>query len=212
MPKEETKSAALVKYDDKHLAEAAGLGMSKVDPADIRPPQILLTQKMSDLDSMTDIKGDQPKIGQYFHTGKLEIYNDFEAYVLFAAKGTWQDKNHPEKGIMPKYSMIGAQAEDCAMFGMNFKSSALYTLSPLFTMAKTQKRPMFSIKVKFETKELTGDKGVWKIPVLRIIGPETDPEKLAILEDMAKSLDMRAEAVVAENEDEEIKLKKDFPF
>jgi len=205
--KEET---GMVKYNDQYLAGLVKIGMRKVDPKDIRPPQIKLIQKSSALGDFLDAEGKQANVGEFFHTGRLQILKTFEAYILFAAKGKYTDRLKPEAGILLQYVAIGAMADDLTFFGMTFRKSAIFTLSPLFTAVISQKRPMFAIKVKFETKELTGDKGSWFIPVLRIKGVETDEVTLDILERQAQIFDQKTDELKVEEEEEE--PKGEVPF
>jgi len=201
------KDKALVSYDEKRLKENAQLGISNVDPADIRPPSILLAQKLSDFSLMVDKNGVVAKVGQYFHTGRLEIFDSFECYYLFAAKSKYTDRRHPEKGELDQYRALGALAPDCSLFAMIFRVSSLYTLSSLFGLAAAQNRPMFSIKVKMETKQLSGEKGDWFVPVCRIVGFEKDPGKLAILEDMARQFDSRGGLADDDFEDDQVEAE-----
>ena len=200
MAKEEKTRKAVVKYDDARLERNVNVGMRGVDPMDIRPPQILLLQKPSDLTQFIDGKGRQAKVGQFFHTAKMEIYDSFECYFLFAAKSKYINKHKPQEGEKDQYKAIGVLASDFSLFGETFRSSALFTLSRLFSAVKAQKRPMYSFLVKIETKMLSGKKGDWFVPVLRILKEEADAGKLVLLEDQAKALDMRTE----ELSDEEI--------
>ena len=200
MKKEET---AMVKYNNEYLESQAKLGMSKVDPKDIRPPQIKLIQKSSALEDFLDAEGKPAKVGEFYHTGRLQRLKSFECYILYAAKGTYKNRLKPELGILCQYSAIGAMADDLSMFGMVFRSSALFTLSPLFTAVVSQKRPMYAIRVKFETKELTGEKGTWFIPVLRILREEEDEVTLDLLEKQAKLFDQKADDIVPEEEENE---------
>jgi len=186
---EKTDKKELAIYDSEYLNNNKGIGMSKVDPLDIRPPEIRLIQKSSAIDDFMDKNGKKPKIGQFFHTGKLEILDNFEAYILFAGKGIYTDKRKPEEGNKPQYKAIGALASDFSLFGLTLRSSALYTLSPLFTTTVSLKRPMFSIKIRFEVKELAGEKGTWYIPVCRILGAEESKDKLSILSQNAINID-----------------------
>ena len=94
------------------------------------------------------------------------------------------------------------RAEDFSLFQMTFKSSSLYTLAGLFTTTVASKRPMFSIKVRFETKELKNEKGSGIIPILRIIGSEEDIEKLKELERNATMLDLKADEIVRRHSEE----------
>ena len=189
------KNTQMVKYKDEYLEKQVKIGMSKVDPMDIKPHQIKLIQKSSSLGDFIDAEGNQAKVGQFFHTGRLQILEKFEAYILFAAKGKYTNRLKPELGILLQYTAIGAMADDLSMFGMTFRSSALFTLSPLFTVAIAQKRPMYSIRVKFESKEVTGEKGSWFIPVLRIVGEETDEVTLDILEKQALMFEKKADEI-----------------
>ena len=193
----------IMAYDMARLATISNIGMKGVDPMDIQPPKILLMSNMSDFSTFTDAEGKSPKVGDYFHTGKNLIMKDFVCHFLFAAKRKWIDKR---KGGEEKdmYATIGCFGEDLTLFGMSFRSSSLYALAPLFTAAKSQRRPMFSLICKVETKELTNDKGTWNIPVVRVVGPEADTEKLAKLEELAKRLDSKTEEVVVEKEDDGI--------
>jgi hypothetical protein len=56
-----------------------------------------------------------------------------------------------------------------------------------------------------ETKELSGAKGDWFVPVLRIQGEETDESKLKILEELAKGYDQMREVNVKDEEEEVVK-------
>ena len=70
---------AMIKYGEDRLAKNAKVGMSGVDPLDIRPSQILLAQALSDFTVLIDTNGKVAKVGEYFHTGKLEILKTFDA-------------------------------------------------------------------------------------------------------------------------------------
>jgi hypothetical protein len=203
MVKEEKKEEkSLAVYNDKRLEENAKLGMSKVDPTDIRPPQILLVQKSSELDDFVDKDGKTAKIGQFFHSGRTCILNDFECYIIYAAKSKYIDRRKPEQGEKDQYKALGVMSDDYSLFGMTFRSSALFTLSKLFSSCVSTKRPMFSFLCKIEVKMLSGEKGDWYIPVLRIVKQEADPEKLIFLEEMAKNFDMKAESLTGEDFDD----------
>ena len=204
MGKAEAEEKAVVKYDKSRLEANVRLGMRGVDSMDILPPQILLTQKLSDFSQFVDKDGVQAKVGQYFHTGKSEIYDSFECHFLFAAKGTYISKQKPEEGKKFQYKVLGVLADDLSLFAQVFRSSALFALSKLFTAVISQKRPMFSFLCRMETKELSGDKGDWFVPVLRLKGEVEDPAKLVFLEEQAKAVDLRSEV---EDEDAAIQAK-----
>lgn len=190
----------LVKYDSQYLEKIQRLGMTRVDPLDIRPPSMLLVQKSSDLSQLLDKQSNQAKVGQFYHTGQLKIEDSFECYFVFAAKNKYTDKRKPEEGEKDQYKAIGVLKSDLSLFGMTFKSSSLYTLSPLFSASASQKKPMFSFSCKMETKKLTGEQGDWFIPVLRITGDITDNLLLNALEQIARGLDSKADSVIQEEE------------
>ena len=185
----------LVVYGKARLEANVKVGMTKVDPMDIRPPTILLTQKSSDMSQFVDFSGKQAKVGQFFHTGKSKIYNTFKCYFLFAAKSKYIDRRKPDEGEKDQYRALGVLAEDLSLFAMVFRSSSLFTLSPLFGAAASMRRPMFSFLCEIETKKLSGEKGDWFIPVLRIKGPVNDPQKLMMLEEQAKAFDIKADEI-----------------
>ena len=197
--KEESKKEMVI-YGKDRLLKNAKIGMKKVDPLDIRPPQILLAQKLSDFSQLTSADGKQAKIGEYFHTGKLEVMKNFDAYILYAAKVPYVDRRHPEEGEKMMYKAIGVLADDFSLFGINFRSSSIYTLSPLFSVAASQNRPMFSFLVTFESKLISGDKGEWYIPVCRVKKVEDNPEKLIFLENMALGFDAKGDKLTGQNE------------
>ena len=201
MTKEDKR--AIVKYGPDRLAKNARVGMSGVDPLDIRPPTILLAQALSDFTVLVDTKGKTTKVGEYFHTGKLKILKTFDAYILFAAKGTYIDKRAKPPVEKQIYRVLGVMADDFSLFAMSFKSSYLYTLSSLFSVANAQKRPMYSFRITFEVKELSNDDGKWFVPVCRIKGTEKDPEKLILLEDLARDFDKKGEDVVEDRNERE---------
>jgi len=166
--KEVDESQAMTTVAPEMLKEMVGMGMADVDPLDIRPPQILLVQKLSDLDLMQTVDGESPKPGQFFHTGKRKIYDTFDCHILYAAKGAFTNRRKEGNPREPQYTVIGVLPEDMTLFGMNFRGSALYSLSPLFTAVNSMKAPMFSFIVTMETKGLENKKGAWTIPVARV--------------------------------------------
>ncbi len=207
------KNTGIQKYGEAELSRDFMIGAGKIDMADIRPPQILLIQKSSDEEAFRDSDGNKPSVGQFFHTGKMLILDSFECYFLFAAKGKYVNKNKPEEGAKDQYRTIGVVAGDLSTFGMVFRSSALYCLSPLFTAFLSQRRPMFSIRVRIETKTLENNKGKWYVPVCRVLGPEGDFEKLKTLSELAKRYDQKAEEIVREDQEEDPGEKEDdIPF
>jgi len=202
MGKEQREEKAITKYDEARLAQNRALGMRGVDPIDIRPPSILLAQKLSDFSLMVDKNGKTAKIGEYFHTGKLAIFKTFECYFLYAAKSKYIDRRRPEEGEKDQYKTLGVLASDFSLFAMTFRSSALFCLSSLFGIAAANKRPMFSFLVRMETKEISGEKGTWLVPVCRIVKPEDDAEKLLLLEDQARAFEKRGEQMPQDEEGE----------
>ena len=197
-----TSKKEIVKVDEARLAENQQVGMRGVDSADIMPAQILLKQKSSDAELYVDQEGNEAKIGQFFHTGKLKVIDSFECYFLFAAKSDYLDKRKPDEGRKPQYKALGLMAADMTPFAMTFKSSALYALGKLFGAVVGFKRPMYSIKCLVETKKLSGDKGDWWIPVVRVAGPVNDPELLAELEKTALVFDEKADVITDEEQDQ----------
>lgn len=207
--KEETIKNKIVKFGENQLKEEQGVGMRNIDPLDIRPPSILLVQGLSDVSLMLDKNGSAPKIGQYFHSGRLEIFDNFECYFLYAAKSSYIDRRHPEEGEKYQYKAIGAMADDLSTFAMTFKGSAVYTMSTLFTASVGLKRPMYSIKIKMETKELQNEKGTWKIPVIRLVKEDADFLKYEKLSQMAKAIDRKFKEESPEIEEEDTQIVKD---
>jgi len=201
MAKEKSSAKALEVYDKKRLKENVNVGMKGVDPSDIRPPSVLLCQKSSTLEDFvtTDLK--KAKVGDYFHTGKMEIYKTFKCYFLVAIKSKYVDRRKPDEGEKEQYRAIGVMEDDLSLFAMVFRSSALYTLSSLFTAVASTQRPMYSYLCEMEVKMLSGEKGEWFVPVLRIRQAEKDAGKLVLLEEMAKSIELQGNK---EEEHEEV--------
>jgi len=195
--------AALVKYDAERLRRNQGVGMKGVDPKDIRPPTILLMNPLSKVESFVDKDGNNPKAGEFFHNGTLRILPEFECYFIWAGKGEFRDKRFPEKGVQQMYRAIGMMVDDFSIFGMSFKVSSLYTLSPLFTAVSANKRGMYSIKCKIQSKFISGKKGDWFIPTLSVVGFEEDPARLVILERMALNYDTLGTKAAPKGENEE---------
>lgn len=205
-----TKKDEVAVYSDEFLKGVAGMGMQRVDPMDIRPPQVLLIQASSDTSAFNTPSGENPVIGQFFHTGRNEIMDTFECFFLVAAKCQYTDKNKNPPEVRDQYRTIGVMTDDFKPFMMNFRSSAMYALSSLFTAVTSQSRPMFSIKVKIETKELQNNVGKkWKVPVVRIVGPETDQEILDLLYSKALVYDKNITKVAT---DEDIAIPDEIPI
>lgn len=201
--KEKQAKNALAKFDPEHLKINQSIGMKGVDPKDIRPPTVILMNALSKVESFTDEDGNHPKAGEFFHNGTLRILNDFECYIIWAGKGTFVDKRKPENGEQEVYRAIGIMADDFSIFGMRFKVSSLYTLSPLFTAVTANKRGMYSIKCKIGSKFISGKKGDWFIPTLSVTGFENDPAKLEILEKNALNYDRIGTRAAPKSENEE---------
>lgn len=188
-----------------NMKSLAGVGMSKVDPLDIRPPMILLVQKSSDKTEMVNADGAEAKIGQFYHTGKREVMSAFDCHILFAAKKTWINRRKPELGELPEYSALGVLKSDVLseppiLFAINFRSSALFCLSGLFSAVQAQQKPMFSFNVTFETKQLEGKLGSWYVPVCRVHDVEKDEERFNWLYVTALQFDKRADMIGGEDE------------
>ncbi len=198
----EKKNKSVEVTTPETLTADVNIGMSKVDPMDIRPPQILLVQKSSDRTLFVGKTGESPEIGQFFNTGSLEIMDEFECYIVFAGKSRYTDRRKPEEGEKAQYKAIGVLADEFSVFGMTYRSSALFALAPLFTAVVANKKPMYSIKVKIETKELTGEKGTWTIPVARVLGIEENTDKLVELREIALRFDSRADDLQDDNEED----------
>ncbi len=182
--KKEEKEANLIKPSDDFK-----IGIRYVDKDDIRPPSILLINQSSKTDNFIDQNGNKPSPGEFYHTGTLRILQEFDCYFIWAAKSNYIDKRKIELGEQPIYKAIGIMADDFSIFGMRFKSSSLYTLSPLFTAVMANQKAMYSFKCKISSKLISGKKGYWYIPVLRVSGIEEDKEKLTILRKMATDYD-----------------------
>lgn len=185
------------------LKKMAGVGMSKVDPLDIRPPRYLLVQSSSNLGDMADKKGSTPKPGQFYHTGTKKIVDKFTCYVLFAAKGVWEDRRKEPVEKKEAYNALMALKDDLSLFAMSFRSSALYTLSGLFTAVQSQHRPIFSFEVNFESKKLESEGNQWYIPVARVGELVNGKGLLDELYSMSVGFEKNADKVKEEIEKEE---------
>ena len=208
----DTKPKEIQKYDKERLLENAGIGMSKVDPKDIRPPRILLLQKSSSFSDFIDNTGKTAKVGQFFHTGKMKTYETVKCNFLFAAKGKYQDRREDPPKEKEQYQALAVLAEDDTLFAITFRSSALYALSPVFGIASSQRVPMFALNCEIETKKLSGEKGEWLIPVIRVIGVKADERRLAYLEEYAKQFDAKADELAKKDfasKDDEIEADND---
>lgn len=200
----------IIKYNDEYFKKIYNIGL-KIEKSDIKPPTIILIQKSSDTSKMTTAEGEVPKPGEYFHTGRLEIMKEFNCHFIFVAKSFYHDKRKPEGEPKPQFKAIGVMADDFSVFGMTFKGTYLYTLSSLFTAVTSQEKPMFLFKCRMEAKQISGAKGDWFVPVLRLEGIEEDENKIKILEEIAKTYD-KAKPIVEENENEEKVSPEEIPF
>ncbi len=195
MDKKENQKTNIVPMDASWNKDRMYMGMNGVDPNDIRPPQIILIQKSSDLENLKDMNGNIPKVGQFFHTGQGKIMDSFECFFLSATKGIYVDRNKDGHPVRDQYTAIGLLSDDMSIFGYNFRSSALYALSKLFTAVVGLKRPMFSIRCTIGVKELNGDKGKWWIPVIENWKPEDNGDTLIELEGIAKKFNTQVKKV-----------------
>ena len=198
---ESAKNEMALTVKEQRLADLK-VGMQRVDPSDIRPPAVLLRQKSSEAEAYKDAKGKMAKLGEYYHTGRQTIMDKVGCYFVFAAKSMAKNKRKPDEPEKPLYRAIGCMADDLTPFSMIFRSSSLYTLSPLFTYAVSHNKPMYAVQCTLTTKELSNTEGSWHIPVLSIEGIETKDAKLDKLYELAKQLDSKAQEVVDTDEDD----------
>lgn len=186
------KTKALTTKEYEAFREMSGLGMAKVDPKDIRPPQIILVQKTSDMTNLEAVDGKKPEIGQFYHTGKREIYTSFDCHFVFAAKSKFVNKMKNNE-LWDQYVSLGV-LPDQSLFGMTFRSTALYALSKLFTAAKSQQIPMFAFNVTVEAKKIDGEKGSWFVPTIKVGGLVENPGEFDFLYSLAKDFDAQSES------------------
>jgi len=202
MKKDDLISTAMQIFGADKLKKLSGVGMSRVDPTDILPPRILLAQKSSALTEMVDKTGKEIKAGQFYHTGKKEIMEKFECFFLFAAKKKYVDGRKPDEGEKDMYQAIGVMKDDLSLFGMSFRSSALYALSGLFTATQSQQAPMFGFNCTVESKMLEGKLGTWYVPVIRVGDLVNDKDKFEALFAQAKHFDDKADVIINNQETE----------
>jgi hypothetical protein len=210
----------ITKYNKEYLKQIYMIGL-KVSKNDIKPPQIILIQSNS---KVVDSEGKKIEAGKFYHTGKFKVMDSFDCYFIYVKRDTFVDKRGDGQ-LKPRFVAIGVD-EDFSLFGMIFKNTYLYTLSSLFTAVASNQKPMFVFKCKMETKELSGAKGDWFVPVLRIQGEETDESKLKILEELARRYDqmevnikddeeeVKEEEILDEIKNSEVEVieEKDIPF
>lgn len=194
---DEAKSLALYeKFKDE-----VDLGIKKVDPADIRPPQIILVQKTTDLALVEDTNGNQAEIGQFYHTGKRVIYTAFNCNFIYAAKTKFINRFHDNEE-WDQYQALGV-LDDGTLFGMTFRSTALYALSKLFQAVKGAALPMFLFNCKVESQLIKGEKGDWYVPAIRVGNMVEDEGRVDFLHSLAREFDVQGEKVVRSLEDEQ---------
>lgn len=192
MSNDKKESNELVAFGSDQLKAMQNVGIKNIDMKNVEPASMFLMQKSSTLTDFVDIDGMMPSVGQFFYNGSLQIFNEFECNVVYIADSTYVDKRKPELGELPERVMIGVVTGMDLLFGMRFRGSAYRSLNTLIIASKAQQRPIFSFKVKMESKELSNDKGVWYIPVVRILGPEEDEDKLNQLAELAFGFDQKA--------------------
>lgn len=186
--KKKGEETQLIVQNRGKLASMSGIGMENVDPIDIKPPQILLVQKSSNIGEMIDRNtGKTPLFGQFFHTGKQEILDFFDCYFIYAAKQEWIDRRKGGEPV-PQYAAVGMMIEpdkSLSLIGMKFRKTSYYALSSLFTQATSQKLPMFMFKCHVTSKLINGQKGDYHVVSVKTDGIEEDEITFRELYDMA---------------------------
>ena len=222
--KTEEASKELVVLDSNLLAADSRIGMDGVDKKDIRPPQILLVQKTSDATKMKNAEGLKPDPGQFFHSGRGQIMDEFECYIVYAAKSKYFDKRAFNKaksdfelgnGQAPeemkfwkdKYTVLGVLADDFSLFGMDFRSGAMYTLFPFFGRAISNKRPYWSLKIKITSEHFKGKFGEWETPIVTVIAAIQDMETYHQVKSFASQFE-KMSVKDLEDKDEEDEIDK----
>jgi hypothetical protein len=131
--------------------------------------------------------------------------DSFNCNFVFAAKGQYVSRYQENNVTLDKYTALGVM-EDRSLFGMTFRSSSLYALSPLFQAASPdypKEYPLFLFNCQVETKLIEGKKGSWYIPVIRVGKWVDDSERFDYLYQLAKKFEQQAEAVVSQLDEEE---------
>jgi len=176
------------------IKSMAGVGMSQVDPKDIRPPRVLLVQNIKDKTDLKDKSGKECPDGHFFSDGNNEIFDKMPCYFLYAEKGTHINKKHPEYGDLDKYDVIGMK-EDGQLFTITFKNTSRNAMSKLFTATKVNGYPMFAFKCSLEAKLISDDEKSWYVAVVRVGELETDGEILGKAMELAKEFDSKKKFV-----------------
>lgn len=179
-------------------------GMSRVDPFDIKPAEIKLIHPLTKVGQLRDKDNKNPKPGQFFHTGTLQIIDGdtdsgvegvgIACRIVCAAKEvvtTHFDNKEEEK---EQYRVIGVMDSNDSLFSFIFSGQGIHSLGKLFTVVYSQEIPMFLFPITIESKYIEARFSFWK-PVLRIgIADLKESERSAKLYDLAKRFDVKVRA------------------
>jgi hypothetical protein len=180
----------------------ANVGLSGLDATDVPIPTLTVIQTNS---KVRDEEGRPLIPGKFYYKALKLAYDVVEASILVITKKMMP--SYEDRSVMERtYMVLGCLYPGQMPFLMYNKSSAYFATRQFIGEVKARKLPMYVLKVQLTSEKRQNEYGEWFMPIFNIVGVETDPDKIVILENLAKEYDMNQEGIRSEDEERKASL------
>lgn len=202
----------LAKLSDTYFKQNLKVGLEELTPDDLPTPTITIVTPSSKARD----KDGRPYIpGQFYFSGLKKAYSTIDITMLCYTKQelpSYEDKTILEKN----YVFLGVIEEDGEMlpFKWYLKKTGIGAAKRLLGDVTAARMPMFALKLNATTQLKNGEKFDYHVVEFKITGVHQDPEKIIILENLAKNYapNMAEEALKTETEEKPGYVSTDMPF
>lgn len=202
---EEANESALVAAD---LFKADALvGLEEVNKEDLPIPTLRLLQKSSDEVVLPD--GSRAAPGQFFFPALNKAWNNPEV-VFIKAKKVEMVSKYQNNQMVDRWALLGVIPElDNTPFMLFTPVTSNMSAASFVQNVMVSKRPMFSFKVKLESRQIENKKGVFYIISFKNMHPISDLGEYEFLKTIATNFNSRVNLETKEDPDNP---SGDIPF
>jgi hypothetical protein len=198
---------AITKVDDKWLKENAKVGLEEIAPADLPVPRLTLVQRTSQKAILRD--GNMAKPGTFYYSATKEATEKFACAFLnvkittnrkYSAK---RDSTNPED-FEKVWNFLGVREPDWKPFIFSCRGTSAAAARNFIGNVVASGYPMFSYKVKLESRYIESEKGNFYVIAFSDVGVRDEKDQLMTLKELADKYGV-AKIVEGDEEEEEAK-------
>lgn len=197
----------------EYFRQNLNVGLEEMTPDDLPTPTITLVTASS---KMRDEEGRPYIPGLFYYKGLKKTYKELDITMLGYTKAMMP--SYDDKEILEKnYVFFGVIEEEGEMlpFKWYLKKTGAGSAKRLLGDVKAARMPMFALKIHATAEAKSGEKFDYHIINFSIKGIHQDPEKVVILENLAKNYSpkMAEEALKIDEEERPSNYgNPDIPF